>query len=270
MAEELENSEELQEKKKEEKKSKKDKEAEILEDDFESASKGGGFSTVVVTLAIILIWLAVFAILIKMDVGHFGSSIMYPVFKNVPVVKYILPEVQETSEDGDQYGYTTLAEAVEEIKRLQAQVAEYKDASSVDNEVVEELSAEVDRLKKFEQNQVEFESKKQQFYEEVVFNDNAPDVTEYQKYYESIEPETAAELYKQVVEQTTTDEKITEYAKAYGEMKPAQAAKIFEAMTDDLELAASILNNIDATQRGKILGAMDAEVAAMLTKVMEP
>ena len=53
-------------------------------------------------------------------------------------------------------------------------------------------------------------------------------------------------------------------------MKPAQAAKIFESMTDDLELAASILNNIDATQRGKILGAMDSEVAAMLTKVMEP
>lgn len=270
MAEELENSEELQEKKKKGKKSKKDKEAEILEDDFDNASKGGGLSTVVVTLAIILIWLAVFAILIKMDVGHFGSRVLYPAFKDVPVVKYILPEVQETSEDNGQYGYATLAEAVEEIKRLQAQVAEYKDASSADNEVVEELSAEIERLKKFEQNQVEFESEKQRFYEEVVFNDNAPDVTEYQKYYESIEPETAAELYKQVVEQTTTDEKITEYAKAYGEMKPAQAAKIFEAMTDDLELAASILNNIDATQRGKILGAMDPEVAAMLTKVMEP
>ena len=269
MAEELENSGELRENKKDKKKV-KEKDIEILDDDFGGGTKGGGFSTVVVTMAIILIWLAVFAILIKMDVGHFGSRVLYPAFKDVPVVKYILPEVQETSEENSGYGYATLAEAVEEIKRLQAQVDEYKDASTADNEVVEELSAEIERLKKFEQNQVEFESEKQRFYEEVVFSDNAPDVTEYQKYYESIEPETAAELYKQVVEQTTTDEKVKEYAKAYGEMKPAQAAKIFESMTDDLELAASILNNIDATQRGKILGAMDSEVAAMLTKVMEP
>ena len=265
MAEQLETSEEVKKGKK-----KKGSKQEVSDNEYEMETKSGGISTAIVTFAIIIIWLAVFAILIKCDVGHFGSSVLYPIFKDVPVIKYVLPQVQEETADTNQYGYATLAEAVGEIKRLEKELADSKAANSADNEVVEELSAEIERLKKFEQNQVQFEKTKQQFYEDVVFADNAPDIQNYQQYYESIEPEQAAELYKQVIQQQYQSEQITEYAKAYGEMKPAQAAKIFEAMTDDLQLAASILQNIDATQRGKILGAMDPEVAAMITKVMEP
>lgn len=271
MAEELENSAELEETKKGKKK-KKDKQIDTaLNSEYELDERGGGMSTVVVTIAIVIIWLAVFAILIKWDVGHFGSTVLYPVLKDVPVINMILPEVEESTEEtGGQYGYATLAEAVAEIKRLENELEESKTANSADDEVVQELSAEIERLKKFEQNQVQFEKTKTQFYEDVVFSDNAPDIANYQQYYELIEPEQAAELYKQVVQQETYDAQVEEYAKAYGEMKPAQAAGIFEAMTDDLQLAASILENIDATQRGKILGAMDPEVAARITKVMEP
>lgn len=272
MAEQLEISEGLQETKKSKKERKKmEKMLSAPENDFETEERsGGGISTVIVTIAIIIIWLAVLAILIKWDVGNFGSSVLYPIFKDVPVIKYVLPEVEETTEENGQYGYATLAEAVAEIKRLEKELDEHKTATAADDEVVQELSAEIERLKKFEENQVKFEKTKQQFYEEVVFTDNAPDIAEYQKYYETIEPEQAAELYKQVVQQKAYDEQVEEYAKAYGEMKPAQAAGIFEAMTDDLQLAASILENIDATKRGKILGAMDPEVAAMITKIMEP
>lgn len=274
MAEELQNSEVLQEtpKGKKEKKKKGKKKDTAANNEFEFEEKGGGgISTVIVTIAIVIIWLAVFAILIKWDVGNFGSSVLYPILKDVPVVNLVLPDVEETTEEStNQYGYATLAEAVAEIKRLEKELEESKIANSADDEVVQELSAEIERLKKFEENQVQFEKTKTQFYEEVVFNDNAPDIENYQQYYELIEPEQAAELYKQVVQQETYDAQVEEYAKAYGEMKPAQAAGIFEAMTDDLQLAASILENIDATQRGKILGAMDPEIAARITKVMEP
>ena len=271
MAEKFEKSEDLGDTKKDKKEKKKmEKMFSNIGNDFENEEKSGGVSTVIVTIAIIIIWLAVFAILIKWDVGNFGSTVLYPIFKDVPVIKYVLPEVEDTTEGNSQYGYATLAEAVAEIKRLEKELDDYKTANSADDEIVEELSAEIERLKKFEENQVRFEKTKQQFYEEVVFTDNAPEIESYQQYYESIEPEQAAELYKQVVQQISYDEQVEEYAKAYGEMKPAQAAKIFEAMTDDLQLAASILKNIDATQRGKILGAMDPEVAAMITKIMEP
>lgn len=274
MAEELVNSEVLQETKKGKKeKKKRTKKNATANNEFELDEKsGGGLSTVIVTIAIVIIWLAVFAILIKWDVGNFGSTVLYPVLKDVPVVNIVLPDVEETTAEGEgsQYGYATLAEAVAEIKRLESELEESKIANSADDEVVQELSAEIERLKKFEENQVQFEKTKTQFYEDVVFSDNAPDIENYQQYYELIEPEQAAELYKQVVQQETYDAQVEEYAKAYGEMKPAQAAGIFEAMTDDLQLAASILENIDATQRGKILGAMDPEIAARITKVMEP
>ena len=53
-------------------------------------------------------------------------------------------------------------------------------------------------------------------------------------------------------------------------MKPKQAAAIFEAMTEDLDLAAKILKQMSAEDRGNILGAMDAEIASRLTKIMDP
>ena len=41
-------------------------------------------------------------------------------------------------------------------------------------------------------------------------------------------------------------------------------------MTDNLALAARILSVMSAEDRGKILEAMDAKVAARLTKIMDP
>ena len=49
-----------------------------------------------------------------------------------------------------------------------------------------------------------------------------------------------------------------------------EAAAIFEEMTDNLALAAKILKVMEPDERGKILGVMDAEVAAKLTKIMNP
>ena len=90
------------------------------------------------------------------------------------------------------------------------------------------------------------------------------------EYYESIEPEKAEELYKQVVEQLQEEEQIQEYAATYSNMKPKNAAAIFNTMGDDLELVGKILWAMDAQSRGDILGAMDADLAAAVTKLMEP
>ena len=111
---------------------------------------------------------------------------------------------------------------------------------------------------------------KEKFYQEVVFSDNAPDISAYKEYYESIEPEKAEEIYKQVVEQLQEDEQIKSYASTYSSMKAKQAAAIFDTMTDDLPLVGNILWAMDAQSRGDILGAMNADTAAAVTKLMEP
>lgn len=232
----------------------------------------GGVSVFLVTVVIVIIWIAILCLLIKLDVGGFGSGVLAPVLKDVPVVNKILPaDAEMTGGDEEDYGgYTSLRDAVDYIKELELQLEDAQAASSVDSEQLEEMRAEIERLQTFEDAQVEFERIKTEFYEEVIYAENGPGAEEYQKYYESIDPTTAEYLYKQVVQQLETDKEIQEYAQAYAEMKPAQAAAIFEAMTDDLDLAAKILNQMSAEDRGKILGAMDAETAARLTRIMDP
>ena len=232
----------------------------------------GGVSVFLVTVVIVIIWVAILCLLIKLDVGGFGSGVLAPILKDVPVVNMILPadNTMTVDEEESYGGYTSLREAVDCIRELELQLEAAQSASSVDSEELAELRAENERLRTFEDAQVEFERIKTEFYEEVVYAENGPGAEEYQKYYQTMDPTTAEYLYKQVVQQVQADKEIQDYAQAYSEMKPKQAAAIFEEMTDDLDLAAKILNQMSAEDRGNVLGAMDAEIAARLTRIMDP
>lgn len=246
-----------------------DQEAELYGDD------GSGFPIFITTVGIVLVWLLILVVLIKLDVGGFGSKVLTPILKDVPVANKILPntDLVGTGEDEqvDEYGgYTSLKEAVEQIKVLELQLEQIQTKNETDTESVQAMRDEIARLKTFEASQLEFERIKTEFYEEVIYSDKGPGAEEYKKYYESIDPATAEMLYKQVVVQLEEDEEIKKYAQAYSEMKPKQAAGIFEAMTDNLKLAARILGQMEPDDRGAILGVMDADIAARLTKIMEP
>ncbi len=242
-------------------------EAQLAEDE-----EAGGVSVFLVTVVIVAIWLAILCLLIKLDVGGFGSNVLAPVLKDVPVINKILPaESVITTDDEEAYGgYTSLREAVDYIKQLELELEQAQSSSNTDSEEMDQMRAEIERLQTFEDAQVEFERIKNDFYEEVVYADKGPGAEAYQKYYESMDPTTAEYLYKQVVQQQEASKEIKDYAQAYADMKPKEAAAIFENMTDDLELAAKILNQMSTEDRGKILGVMDPTVAARLTKIMDP
>lgn len=255
--------------KKEEKKNKKKMQEEEPEDDKDSV--GGKLAVVVATIFFILIWLAILALVIRMDIGGFGSTVLQPILKDVPYINKILPRTVEEEPVVDaQYPYTTLEEAINRIKELEVELSAAQSQAVGNSENVAQLEAEIARLKEFENEQSAFEEEKSKFYAEVVYNDKAPDISEYRAFYESIDPANAEALYKQVVQQEEADAEILEYAQTYSSMKPKQAAAIMEKMTDNLNLVAKILQNMDVTARGDILGAMDPEVAARLTKIMEP
>lgn len=244
-------------------------EAELMED--EETSNGSVF---MVTFVIVLIWIAILCLVVKLDLGGFGSNVLTPVLKDVPVLNLILPKnsaVEVDNQDTEAYGgYSSLQEAVDYIKELELELERAKSAGTTSSDEVEQLRAEVDRLKTFEDSQVEFQRIKTQFYEEVVYADKGPGIEEYKKYYESMDPATAEYLYKQVVTQIEESDEIKNYAQAYSAMKPKEAAKIFEAMTDNLDLAARILGVMEPDDRGKILGVMNADIAAKITKIMDP
>ena len=254
--------------KKEERKLAKQQE---LNDDTEE-SGGSKAALVFVTLIIIVIWLAILALLVKMDVGGFGSTVLAPVLKDVPYINRILPDTAdgELGTEDTEYPYQTLDEAVAYIKELELELQAAQEGSSENSAYVAQLESEVAKLQQYEQNAADFENEKAQFYEEVVFNDKAPDISEYQKYYESIDPANAEELYKEVVEQEQTDQALDDYVSTYSQMKPKEAAAIFDTMTDNLELVAKILNKMDRQSAANILGKMDSQTAAKVTELMEP
>ena len=254
--------------KKEEKKNRKQMEEQMPEEEEEGGSK---VAVIVATVIFIAIWLAILALVIKMDIGGFGSTVLQPILKDVPYVNSILPATVQEEEPVDaQYPYTTLSEAIERIKELEVELSNAQTQTQGNSDYVAQLEAEVERLKGFESEQSAFEQQKTEFYKEVVFNENAPDISEYKAYYESIDPANAEVLYKQVIQQEEADGKIQDYVNTYASMKPKQAAALMEAMKDDLKLVAKILNNMETDARAKILDAMDSEVAARLTKIMEP
>lgn len=263
--------------KKEQKEQKKEarrraKEIAKKEDELDDEGEGGGVATFFTTLFIVALWIVVICVVVKMDVGGFGSSVLTPILKDVPVVNKILPgtAITETA-DGEGYGgYTSLKDAVDQIAYLEKQL-ELSQTSNKDKDAeIEILKAEVLRLQPFEEKQVEFQRIRTEFYEEVIYAENGPGEDAYIEYFESMDPTTAEYLYKQVIIQREESKEIQDYAATYSQMKPKAAAAIFENMQNDLPLVADILNAMNAESRGAIMGVMDPEVAAKLTKIMNP
>ena len=96
------------EKKKREKKEKKEKKnakGNAPEPGEDEDEKGGGrLILVLTTILIIAIWMGIIGILIKTDVGGFGSTVLYPLLKDVPYVNKILPQPEETVEQTEGTG----------------------------------------------------------------------------------------------------------------------------------------------------------------------
>lgn len=241
------------------------------EDELAEEDEGGGFATFAATILIVLVWLAVIAVIIKLDVGGFGSNVLTPILQDVPVVNKILPgnSILETNDPESYGGYTSLVDAVDYIRELELELERLQTSVNQKDEEITELKANVVRLQEFEQKQVEFQRIKTEFYEEVVYAEKGPGAEEYKKYYEEMDPTTAEYIYRQVIVQLQESSEVQDWAAAYSQMKPKQAADILEAM-EDMDMAARILKTMSAENRGAVMGVMDPAIAAKLTKIMAP
>ena len=234
---------------------------------LDNESKGSKAVTALIAFIIILIWLAVFAFLIKLDVGGIGSNILYPVLKDVPVVNKILPSPSEEMQASeDNYKYTTLKSANARIKELESQLEAQGGTTAANSDYIANLEAEVKNLQKYKDQMDEFDKRVAEFNEKIVFNDNAPDISEYRSYYESIEPENAEKIYRQVMQRERYNEKAKELATYYANMEAESAAQVMSEMDEDLDLICDILQNMSEKQAAAILQAMNTEYAAQITK----
>ena len=129
----------LKEEQKAQKKEAKQKARELSEQ-IAGDDEPGGISVFLVTVVIVVIWIAILCLLVKLDVGGFGSGVLAPVLKDVPVVNMILPEeaVNSTDEEESYGGYMSLREAVDYITELELEL-ELLSSSGFDSDSLERV-----------------------------------------------------------------------------------------------------------------------------------
>ena len=248
----------------------------------------GGLATLLITLAIIFIWIIIMGILVRLDVGGFGSNVLAPLIRDIPGLNRILPEgsvpkkEDEVKTDSAAEGTTevtglsSMEEANIYIKRLENELKEEMERSAAYLASIDKLEAEVARLEPFEQAQAQLEADKKEFYNNIVFGEEAPDPEAYKAYYELIQPDVAAQIYAQIVQDEVDDEELDNYVKAYSSVKAKESAAIFDKMIDEdvrgdsIRLISRILGRMSAENRGNILAAMDESNAGKVTEYMEP
>ncbi len=225
--------------------------------------------SVLIWLFIIVILLSIIIIFIKLDIGKIGSGVLRPILKDVPVVNLILPDVSDKIvADENGYEYDNLNDAVDKIKELQQQIDGLQKTKAADDQSIADLSAEVARLKVFEDASNEFNQRVLDFDKNVVFNEKAPGIDEYAAYYEGINPENAAEIYRQVIEQQQIEERIKQEGERYAKMEPVAAASSLQIMTGDLDLVAQILMSMSTSKSALIMQEMEPDFCAKITKKM--
>ncbi len=232
----------------------------------ETEKAGNKIISFLIALVIVIIWLGVFALLIKLDFAGFGSKVLTPILKDVPVINRILPGTGYTDSEGNTY--KTLDQALARIRELELELDSLTNSGTVNSDYITELETENARLKVFEENQKAFEERVFEFEQEVVFNDKSPGLEAYKAYYEEFDPENAALLYQQVVEQLEADASLIAQGERFANMDPANAAEILEVMTGDLDLVCKILDCMDTKESAAIIAEMTPEYAAKVTKKM--
>lgn len=237
---------------------------------------GSKILSVFFVILIVLVWLAIIAALIKFDIGGFGSSVLRPVLKDVPGINKILPEpseeelAEEAEASNDENQVATLSQAKELIDKLQEENDKLNESNKSLKEENSDLTKQVERLKVFEESQNEFQTQKEEFYNEIVYGENAPDADIYKEWYESIDAAYAESIYRQIISNQSADADLKDLAKTYENMKPAEAAAVLEKMKDNLDTVAEILGAMKADSRAKIMDQMDPDFAANVTKKLMP
>lgn len=227
-------------------------------------------------ILIVIVWLAILCALVKLDIGGFGSSVLRPVLKDVPVINMILPEPSEeeleaeAEANGDDNKIATLSQAKEMIEELEKSNEKLTASNKSLKEENEDLKKQVERLQVFEDNQTAFQKEKEDFYNQIVYGENAPDADTYIKWYQSIDSAYAEAIYRQLITDQKSDSEIKDLAKTYQSMKPAEAAKVLAEMKNDLDTVARIMSAMSADSRAKIMDQMDPDLAANVTKKLMP
>lgn len=233
--------------------------------------KGGLLGILIPIILAVVALLVVFVLLVKLDVLGLGTKVLGPKLEKVPIINLILPEMpeEETLEpEVIGYQFETVDQAVERLKATEILLKEKEQEAEKLHEEILLLNDEIDRLKIFEANQVQFEESKNAF-DQLVAQQVGPEA--FMQYIEKIYPDKALEIYEMYVKEKVVTDQIKELSAMYQSMEPENAARILEQTAQvNQEMVKDILLNIDSIQAGEILAEMDPAIADRISRYIYP
>ncbi len=197
------------------------------------------------------------------NMGNITEKYLRPSMEKIPIVRNILPPKKEQ----DLYGDLDRQQLVAQIENLKQEISVNEQQVTSLNADLIDKEKQIERLKEFENQQLQFKEDKKEF--DRIVGENDPKA--FADFYKKMDPQMAEIIYQQTIQDQKVTKDIKKYTATYEVMDPSSAASIMEEMVNtDLDLVVLILKNIEEEQRGAILGEMDPKNAARVTKRMAP
>lgn len=212
---------------------------------------------------IFIVVIALIVAAIKLDIGGVLSKYIAPQIDNIPIIKNILPKKKE---EGLYHAYSK-EELVDIISgsQVELQAAELKIQEQL--EEISDLKNKIKNLEVFEEEYLVFKEEKQIF-DSYVGN---MDKDEYVRFYEQMHPDTAAQIYSDLVTVQQMTKEQRKYSALISEMDETRAAKVLENLFQtDIDIILAILSNMETENASAILQEMDSKIASIVVKQLSP
>jgi flagellar motility protein MotE (MotC chaperone) len=218
--------------------------------------KGGPKAALLILILLAVVSYCVFGL----NLFNIRDAYVMPVLYKIPFLSNYIPKAipdEVLTEAQLHTRITSLESELENTKR---------DLETVESTNARNL-AEIERLKEFESQQIQFKQDKLDFDEMVAMQDTSAFV----EFYERLYPENAAKLYPRAAADSESSGVVQRYIKNFSEMEPENSAAVLERLiSTDMELVVSILNDMNSRDSSAILSSMSPDNAASVVKMMSP
>ncbi len=212
----------------------------------------------------VFLFLAVAAVVTWIfNIFDLREQVYIPLLRNVPIVSNLLPSPETAGAEQ----VLTQEQLLAKVQELETQLDKSDKDLKAANDKNKVFTDELTRLQAIEEQQLTFKAEKEAYERGVAENDpNA-----FVKFFESVSPETAESIYREIIGTVEENKNLKKYVATYQGMDETAAAKLLEELvTTDMDLVVLILKNIDNRKTSAILAAMTPANAARITKRMAP
>ncbi len=193
------------------------------------------------------------------------------ILAEIPVIGNAVPEEQDDDEENIQY--LSSYEVRQRYKKLREDYEKLRESYNTSQENLQKIkeanAGYLDRIEEYEKKEQELADSIKQFNEQKKKFESVvamQDTDAYQDFYEKMNPETAKQVYSEIVKADEISKKEKEFADYYSGMEPDSAAKILSELgSSNMDKIVAILSNMDKKKASLILEEMDAGLASDIT-----